>query len=159
MKPEESYAWQPQERSEPESLPTSSFTYTPSPLGQGHTGSHMSQDSQSELSSKTVTDPYSSANGNIYNASPTVQSHQQAPTSQHRTQPHSEASRSSPWQHPTSSTGAATGKGDHHVSTSMVHLRDEPSRLPPSQSPYITLLQKNRGAYVEDALLFNATVT
>ncbi|XP_053392594.1 sorbin and SH3 domain-containing protein 1-like isoform X12 [Mercenaria mercenaria] len=33
---------------------------------------------------------------------------------------------------------------DHHVSTSMLHLKDEPSRLPPSQSPYITLLQKNR---------------
>lgn len=36
---------------------------------------------------------------------------------------------------------------DHHVSTSMLHLKDEPSRLPPSQSPYITLLQKNRGLY------------
>ena len=33
----------------------------------------------------------------------------------------------------------------HHVSTSLLHLKDEPTRLPPSQSPFITLLQKNRG--------------
>ena len=35
--------------------------------------------------------------------------------------------------------------GDHHVSSSLLEMKDEPSRLPPSQSPFITLLQKNRG--------------
>ena len=43
----------------------------------------------------------------------------------------------------------------HHVSTSLLHLKDEPTRLPPSQSPFITLLQKNRGEgfYVVPRLL------
>ena len=27
-------------------------------------------------------------------------------------------------------------------------MKDEPSRLPPSQSPFITLLQKNRGELI-----------
>ncbi|XP_052235392.1 uncharacterized protein LOC127847484 isoform X10 [Dreissena polymorpha] len=31
-----------------------------------------------------------------------------------------------------------------NVSTSMVHVKEEPSRLPLTQNPYITLLQKNR---------------
>ncbi|XP_060598250.1 uncharacterized protein LOC132752021 isoform X18 [Ruditapes philippinarum] len=44
---------------------------------------------------------------------------------------------------------------DHHVSTSMLHLKDEPSHLPPSQSPYITLLQKNRDD--EEVLYYTAT--
>ena len=47
---------------------------------------------------------------------------------------------------PTPEPGPITnGVGHPHVSTSLLHLKDEPSRLPPSQSPYITLLQKNRG--------------
>lgn len=57
-------------------------------------------------------------------------------------------SRSPPWQPGTWSQTTSppqTSKGDHHVSTSMVHLKDEPSRLPLTQNPYITLLQKNRG--------------
>ncbi|WAQ96535.1 SRBS1-like protein [Mya arenaria] len=131
-KPEESYAWKPPNRSESESLPTSAFSYQQSPVSQ--------TDYSSQPSDSQHTQPLhynqSSANGNIYNASPTSQSSQPvSDTTSHVTSP-------SPRQRTISSSSG--GRGEHHVSTSMVHLRDEPSRLPPSQSPYITLLQKNR---------------
>ena len=48
---------------------------------------------------------------------------------------------------PTPEQGPMTNGVGHHVSTSLLHLKDEPSRLPPSQSPFITLLQKNRGNF------------
>ena len=46
---------------------------------------------------------------------------------------------------PTPGPGPISNGMGQHVSTSLLHLKDEPSRLPPSQSPFITLLQKNRG--------------
>ena len=46
---------------------------------------------------------------------------------------------------PTLGPGPLTNGMGQHASKSLLHMKDEPSRLPPSQSPFITLLQKNRG--------------
>ncbi|KAL4239958.1 Sorbin and SH3 domain-containing protein 1 [Mactra antiquata] len=68
------------------------------------------------------------------------------------------SSSSSSWIPPESSqkqpAGPVENGIDHHVSTSMLHLKDEPSRLPPSQSPYITLLQKNREGKIPKGAIY-----
>ena len=61
-----------------------------------------------------------------------------------------ESTVSQPSSSPSLSQKPTQNGTDGHVSSSLLQLKDEPSRLPPSQSPYITLLQKNRGLYVCD---------
>lgn len=83
-----------------------------------------------------------------YQPSPTQQSDSQV--SRHETYDKKE-----PVSHKADSSEATIQNGlDHHVSTSMLHLKNEPSKLPQSQSPYITLLQKNRGVYYADDYIY-----
>lgn len=110
-----------------ESQPTSAFSYTPaSPVH--HPASHAPMH-------QTHTD--SPAQSSTFTSSSSLPPLIDSSTSSQRQRTVSQSSSSS--QPP-----VQNGTG-HHVSKSILHLRDEPSRLPPSQSPFITLLQKNRG--------------
>ena len=136
-KPEDSYAWQPSSvpSSAPQSPPTSAFSYTPAPSSPSH--HHGNHNQVHPLTQDLHNNPSSPA----HNTSSFTSSSSLPPlvdtTSSSRQRTVSQSSSSS---QPPVQNGV-----NHHVSKSMLHLRDEPSRLPPSQSPFITLLQKNRG--------------
>lgn len=130
-KPEESYAWQPSSVNStgPESQPTSAFSYTPA---------SPSHQPVSPASTHRMHEPHtdSSTHAHMFTSSSSLPPLVDGTTSLQRQRTISQSS--------TSSQPAQNGT-DHHVSKSMLHLKEEPSRLPPSQSPFITLLQKNRG--------------
>lgn len=131
-KPEESYAWQPSpvNSTGPESQPTSAFSYTPA---------SPSHQPVSPASTHRMHEPHADSSTHAhttFTSSSSLPPLVDGTTSLQRQRTISQSS--------TSSQPAQNGT-DHHVSKSMLHLKDEPSRLPPSQSPFITLLQKNRG--------------
>lgn len=130
-KPEDTYAWQPTSVTSfgPESQPTSAFSYTPASPSHHHANQVSMHDPRTSSPAQSNTSTFTSSSS----LPPLVDSS----TSSQRQRTVSQSSSSS---QPPVQNGV-----DHHVSKSMLHLKDEPSRLPPSQSPFITLLQKNRG--------------